>query len=200
VSSTSGSNPSLHAKTVVLDRDGTLVVDRDYLEDPDGLEFLPGAAEALRRLHEGGYRLIVISNQSGVGRGRFSLERMQQINTRLRQMVHAAGAELAGIYCCPHRPDEGCACRKPGTALLLLAARELDFDPRATIVIGDKTSDVELGRRVGAVTMLIGNAIDRSPRATPAADYVVPDLAAAARLIERLQDEPAAGARGHTIA
>lgn len=174
------------APTVVLDRDGTVVVDRDYLDDPDALEFLPGAAEALRRLHRRGYRLVVISNQSGVGRGRFSLERLQQINARLLQMVRAAGADLAGIYCCPHRPEEGCACRKPGTQLLLQAAGELGFDPKAAVVVGDKASDVELGKRVGAVTMWIRDDRGRGSRPEPHADHVVPDLAAAARLIERL--------------
>src|SRR5579863_9716785 len=103
--------------TVVLDRDGTLVVDRDYLDDPDELEFLPGAAEGLRRLHQHGYRMVVISNQSGVGRGLFSLQRLDEINARLLQMVRSVGADLAGIYCCPHVPEEGCACRKPGTGL-----------------------------------------------------------------------------------
>jgi D-glycero-D-manno-heptose 1,7-bisphosphate phosphatase len=186
--------------TVVLDRDGTLVVDRDYLDDPNGLEFLPGAAEALRRLQRLGYRLVVISNQSGVGRGRFSLERLQQINTRLRQMVLEAGAELAGIYCCPHRPDEGCDCRKPGTALLLQAARELGFDAKAAVVIGDKASDVELGRRVGAVTVLIRTDPEQEIPECAAADYVVKDLAAAARLIERLHGSLATAPRSPSLA
>lgn len=192
---------SSHATTVVLDRDGTVVVDRDYLDDPDELEFLPGAAEALRVLHQRGYRLIVISNQSGVGRGLFSLERLQEINARLQQMVRAAGAELAGIYCCPHRPEEGCACRKPGTALLLQAARELAFDPKASIVIGDKASDVELGRRVGAITLWIRSDAEPGAGAEPAAaDHVVPDLAAAARVIERLHDAPSSATRSHHAA
>ena len=194
MSNTSSSNRRLPAQTVVLDRDGTLVVDRNYLDDPDDLEFLPGAAEGLRRLHERGYRLVVISNQSGVGRGRFSLERLREINARLQQMVRAAGAELAGIYCCPHRPEDGCACRKPGTELLLQAARELRFDPEASIVIGDKATDIELGRRVGARTMLISSASDGSHEGPPAADHVVPDLSAAARLIEALQTEAVAAA------
>jgi D-glycero-D-manno-heptose 1,7-bisphosphate phosphatase len=183
---------------VVLDRDGTVVVDRDYLDHPDGLELLPGAAEGLRRLHQQGYRLIVISNQSGVGRGLFSGERLDEINARLLQMVRAAGADLAGIYSCPHRPEEGCECRKPGTQLLLQAAHELGFDPKASVVIGDKASDVELGRRVGAMTLLINN--DPSARTEPPADHVVPDLTAAARLVERLRGERSAPPRRHHLA
>ena len=195
---TSGSNPSLHTTTVVLDRDGTLVVDRDYLDDPAELEFLPGVAEGLRHLYEQGYRLLVISNQSGVGRGLFSLERLEQINARLRQMVRAVGADLAGIYCCPHRPEDGCACRKPGTELLLQAARELGFDPKEAVVIGDKGSDVELGRRVGAATLLISN--DPNARTEPPADHVVPDLIAASSLIDLLRDERSRSPRSHHAA
>src|SRR6185437_1189986 len=138
---------------ILLDRDGTLVIDRGYLGDPAGLEILPGAAEALGRLHRAGHRLVVVSNQSGVGRGLLSEERLEQINARLSQMVREAGAQLAGIYCCPHRPEERCECRKPGTALVQQAARELGFDPSAAVVIGDKASDVELGRRLGALTV-----------------------------------------------
>ena len=102
-------------RAVILDRDGTMVVDRHYLSDPDGLTFLPGAAEGLRLMYEQGNRLVVISNQSGVGRGMFSLEVLQRMNDRLMEMVRQAGARLEGIYCCPHRPEQQCACRKPGS-------------------------------------------------------------------------------------
>ena len=181
---------------IVLDRDGTIVVDRNYLTDPDVLEFLPGAAQGLRRLHQRGHRLVIVSNQSGVGRGLLSLQRLEQINARLTQMVRQAGAELAGAYFCPHRPEEDCDCRKPKTQLLLQAARELAFDPADTIVIGDKSSDVELGRRVGALTILI--ASDRKEIAAAAdADYVVTDLNAAAELIERLDSASGDAAHAH---
>jgi D-glycero-D-manno-heptose 1,7-bisphosphate phosphatase len=138
--------------------------------------------------------LVVISNQSGVGRGLFTLERLQQINARLAQMVLEAGAQIAGIYSCPHRPDERCDCRKPQTRLLQQAAHELGFDPRAAIVIGDKGSDIQLGKRVGATTVLIstqaahGKRHGREP-APLAADYAVTDLLQAAQIIERLEVE-----------
>ena len=179
-------------RVVILDRDGTIVVDREYLADPAGLKFLPGAAEGLRRLHQRGYRLVVISNQSGVGRGLFTLERLQTINTRLAQMVSEAGAQIDGIYCCPHRPDEHCDCRKPQIGLVQQAAQELGFDPRASVVVGDKGSDIELGRRVGATTVLIsthahhGRRHNREP-APLAADYAAADLQEAAQIIERLE-------------
>ena len=170
-------------RVVLLDRDGTLVVDRHYLSDPGGLEFLPGAPEGLRRLHERGYRLVIISNQSGVGRGLLSLQQLRAVNARLAEMVRSIGAQLAGVYCCPHRPEEGCPCRKPGTLLVEQAARELGFDPRAAFVVGDKASDVELGRRLGAVSILIGSLA--LPGTFP--DHVVPDLREAACLIEKLE-------------
>ena len=167
-------------KVVILDRDGTIVVDRNYLSDPAGLEFLPGAAEGLRSLHEQGYRLVVITNQSGVGRGLFSLERLAAMNGRLEEMVRENGALLERIYFCPHRPEDQCLCRKPRPKLLLDAASELGFTPRKAVVIGDKPSDVEFGRSVGATTMLIGS--------TGEADYLARDLTQAASILKRLSE------------
>ncbi len=181
---------------VLLDRDGTIVVDRDYLADPDGLEFISGAAEGLRALHANGYRLVVVTNQSGVGRGLFSMARLELIHQRLHRMVRLAGAALAGIYFCPHRPDQHCACRKPETGLVTQAAAELSFNPAAAIVIGDKASDIELGRRVRATTILIrrpanaaaGGISNGAGRgAAPAgADFIATGLDDAARLIDGL--------------
>ena len=144
-------------KVVILDRDGTLVIDRGYLDDPAGLEFEPGAAEGLQWLYSHGYRLIVITNQSGVGRGFITLERLQAMNARLHVMVENVGARLEGIYHCPHAPDAGCACRKPALGLLTQAAADLGFDPASAIMIGDKESDIEFGRRAGATTILIAD-------------------------------------------
>jgi D-glycero-D-manno-heptose 1,7-bisphosphate phosphatase len=124
-----GPQPSV----VILDRDGTIVIDRGYLDDPAGLEFLPAAAEGLRYLHQRGYRLVVITNQSGIGRGRFTAERLGEIHDRFNEMVRAAGAHIEAIYFFPHRPDDGCDCRKPGSALLLQAAAELGFEPAQAV-------------------------------------------------------------------
>jgi D-glycero-D-manno-heptose 1,7-bisphosphate phosphatase len=181
-------------KIVVLDRDGTIVVDRDYLADPEALEFLPGAAEGLRHLHRRGYRLVIISNQSGIARGLFSLERLEQINARLIAMARGAGADIAGIYCCPHSPEQDCNCRKPKPALLLQAARELGFEPARAVVVGDKASDVELGRRVGARTVLISSATQPDAASSSGADHIARDLREAARFIEALTASRAAGA------
>lgn len=157
---------------MVLDRDGTINIDRHYISDPAQLEFLPNAARGLQRLQALGCRLVIITNQSGVGRGYFLLEDLERVHRRLREMIAGLGVTIEGIYFCPHRPDEGCACRKPGTELMERAARELGFDPAESVVIGDKVSDVEFGKAVGARTLLI------SPE--------MPDLNAAAEWISRL--------------
>lgn len=173
-------------RAVILDRDGTIVVDRGYLDDPQQLSLLPGAAQGLRTLHERGHPLIVVSNQSGVGRGRLTLTRMHEINALLQQTLEAAGARLDGIYCCPHGPQDDCDCRKPKTRLALEAAAAFGFLPQDAVVIGDKSSDIEFGRRLQATTMLVsanGRSSD-GPWVEP--DYVIRDLAEAARIIQKL--------------
>lgn len=179
-------------RAVILDRDGTIVVDRGYLDDPAQLCFLPGAAEGLRLWHERGHPLVIVSNQSGIGRGRLSIERAREVNARLLQMIETAGARIAGVYFCPHRPEDGCACRKPEPQLLLEAAAALGFDPAQAVVIGDKSSDVELGRRVHALTLLVsqdGHASDGLP-CEP--DYVVRNLLEAAQLTSEPYGAPGA--------
>jgi D-glycero-D-manno-heptose 1,7-bisphosphate phosphatase len=169
-------------KVVILDRDGTIVVDRNYLADPADLEFEIGAPEGLRSMYERGYRLVVITNQSGVGRGLFSLQRLEQIHDRLRQMVESIGVRLDGIYYCPHAPNDGCLCRKPQISLFNQAASELGFDPSSAVVIGDKMSDIEFGHRAGATTVLVA-ANSQSLVGGPKPDFVVKDLVQAAAFI-----------------
>jgi D-glycero-D-manno-heptose 1,7-bisphosphate phosphatase len=173
-------------KVVILDRDGTVVVDRHYLSEPDGLELLPGAAEGLRQLYEHGYKLVVITNQSGVGRGLFSLQRLSEIHDRFREMVNAVGARVEEIYFCPHIPEDECDCRKPRLGLLMRAASELHFNPADAIVIGDKMSDMEFGRRAGATTILIAPGHSETC-GDLAPDFVTANLIDAARIIERLR-------------
>jgi D-glycero-D-manno-heptose 1,7-bisphosphate phosphatase len=164
---------------VLLDRDGTIVIDRGYLDNAAGLEFLPGAAEGLRLLYTQGYRLVVLTNQSGIGRGMFPVERLHEMNARLTAMVREAGARLDGIYFCPHAPEDKCDCRKPAPGLITQAAAELKFDPKSAVVIGDKDSDIECGRRAGAATVLI-SAEKSASRTRIKADAVAADLIGAA--------------------
>ena len=172
-------------KVIVLDRDGTIVVDRHYLSDPQELQFEPRAEFALRRMVDMGYRLVIVTNQSGIGRGLFSTARLEEIHERLRQMLEDNGTPVAAIYSCPHVPDDRCTCRKPKLGLMTQAATDLGFDMTKAIVIGDKDSDVEFGNRAGAVSILIRPASNAADSAA-APTYVVKDLAEAADVICRL--------------
>jgi D-glycero-D-manno-heptose 1,7-bisphosphate phosphatase len=169
--------PGASGRVVILDRDGTLVVDRGYLADPMGLKFARGAVAGLELLRE--QRLVVITNQSGVGRGLFTAADLEAMNLRLKVMVEEVGARLEGIYACPHAPEDHCGCRKPAQGLMQRAAAELDFDPAEAVVVGDKESDVDFGQAAGALTILIADA----PPARTQAHHVCPDMEAAARII-----------------
>jgi D-glycero-D-manno-heptose 1,7-bisphosphate phosphatase len=178
----------MRRRFVVLDRDGTLIVERHYLADPGGVELISGAAAALRDLSAMGLGLVLLTNQSGVGRGLFDAACLARIHQRLTRLLEAEGVRLDGLYVCPHTPEDGCGCRKPKPGLLERAARELGFEPRESFVIGDKTSDLELGRRIGAVTILVRTGYGAETDATNAtpADFVVADLAAAIPVIRAL--------------
>jgi D-glycero-D-manno-heptose 1,7-bisphosphate phosphatase len=173
---------------VILDRDGTIIVEKHYLSDPDGVELIRGAGGALRRLTDLGLGLVVLTNQSGVGRGLFDLGRLAEIHARFEALLAEEGVRLAGIYFCPHHPDEGCACRKPRPGLVERAARELGFEPRRAFVVGDMASDVGLGSAVGATTLLVrtGHGAREAAGGSARPDHVVGDLADAAALIEQL--------------
>lgn len=173
---------------VLLDRDGTINIDKHYLCDPQDLEFLPGVVAGLQRLVGADCRLVVITNQSGVARGYFDMMEVDLVHLQLTRMLVDVGVRLEGIYVCPHGPEDGCPCRKPRTGLVDRAVRELDFDPSESFVIGDKASDIELGQAVGATTFLVrtgyGEQTLADGKATP--DHVVADLDEAASVIVSL--------------
>lgn len=172
---------------VALDRDGTVIVERHYLSEPREVELLAGAAAGLRRLRDLGLGLILVTNQSAIGRGIFDHARLELIHDRVRELLAEHSVTLDGIYYCPHTPDDGCACRKPRTEMMKSAASELRFDPGDCFVIGDKQCDVELGKRVGATTMLVRTGYGLEAEASGVtADFVVSDLSEAAAIIEGL--------------
>jgi D-glycero-D-manno-heptose 1,7-bisphosphate phosphatase len=170
---------------VLLDRDGTLIVERHYLSEPAQVALLPNAAEGLRQMREMGLGLVVITNQSGIGRGFFDEVRLQQIHARMSEMLAEAGLVLDGLYFCPHTPDDNCACRKPRIGLIEVAAKELGFDPAACFMIGDKTCDIEMGQRAGATTLLVrtGYGKEQASSMDTPPDYIVDDLLDAAQTI-----------------
>jgi D-glycero-D-manno-heptose 1,7-bisphosphate phosphatase len=180
------------AGLVVLDRDGTINVERHYLSDPAGVELLPGAAAGIRHLRALGLPVVVVTNQSGVGRGMFTGEAVEAVHRRLRELLVAAGAEPDGIYVCPHHPGDGCACRKPGTGLLEQAARDHGVSLDRAFVVGDKECDIDAGRRAGATTLLVrtGYGEQTLQQAAVRPDHVVSDLEEAAAVIRGLLAAP----------
>jgi D-glycero-D-manno-heptose 1,7-bisphosphate phosphatase len=171
---------------VLLDRDGTINVERHYLSAPDQIELLPNAAQGLAEMAQLGLGLIVVTNQSGLSRGYFDAAALDRIHERLRQLLHeAAGVSLDGIYCCPHLPESDCRCRKPLPGLIEIAANELGFDPSRAFMIGDKPCDIDLGRAVQATTLLVrtGYGAKFADEHGLAADFIVDDLRHAARVI-----------------
>jgi histidinol-phosphate phosphatase family protein len=171
---------------VLLDRDGTIIVERGFPKDPAEVELLPGAAEAIRRLRARGLVAVVISSQSGIGRGHLTFEDVARVNGRLMELLAEQGTTLDAIHFCPHAPGDGCGCRKPQSELLLRAAAEFGADLSRSFFVGDKKDDVDAGRRVGATTILVrtgyGAALAFAPGEGP--DLFAEDLAEAARLIE----------------
>lgn len=171
---------------VFLDRDGVINRDRpEFVKSWAEFEFLPGVIEALARLTGAGARIIVFSNQSCVGRGICSIEVVNQINQRMSDEMAKAGAHLAGVYICPHAPEDGCDCRKPKPGLILQAAAELELDLEGAVVIGDDLRDLQAGRAAGLAAILVrtgkGAGVEADPAARP--DLIADDLSQAVDLL-----------------
>lgn len=152
---------------VVIDRDGVINEDSDdYIKSVAEWRPIPGSLEAIAALTRGGFRIAVVTNQSGVGRGLFDEETLRAIHSHMLERVRAAGGDIAGVYHCPHRPEVGCDCRKPQPGLLLAAERDLGLAVRGTPFIGDRLSDIGAAQKVGARPILVrtgaGVATERS--------------------------------------
>lgn len=177
-------------KYILLDRDGTVIFDKHYLSDPDGVELLPGAVEGLKAMVDMGFGLVILTNQSGVGRGYYDDASVHACNERMAELLQPHGVSFDGVFYCPHTPDEACACRKPQPGLMEQAASFLGFDPAASYMIGDKEADMGVGRNTGATTILVrtGKGADHEERCRDLADHVVDDLRGAAAVIRSLVD------------
>lgn len=181
-------------KAIFLDRDGTLTEDPGYIDHPNQVKLLGGAAEALRQLEQLGYKLIVVSNQSGVARGIVTEEALKKIHSRLEQLLIADGAHLDRIYYCPYHPEgtvqkyrKESELRKPGPGMLLLAAEETDIDLSQSWMVGDKYEDVTAGQRAGCKTILINppSAYTQPNPDQPHPDYQAVNLKEAANIVKR---------------
>jgi histidinol-phosphate phosphatase family protein len=136
-------------KGVFIDRDGTLNRDVPYCSRPQDFELLPGAGESLRLLKAAGFKIIVVTNQSGIARGYFTKETLELIHNKMRSDLAGYGAGVDAVYYCPHHPNDGCDCRKPEPKMVLEAAKDLNIDLSQSYVIGDDKKDVEMGIRAG---------------------------------------------------
>jgi D-glycero-D-manno-heptose 1,7-bisphosphate phosphatase len=145
---------------VFLDRDGTVVVDRHYLGDPAGVELVPGAAAAVRRLNRAGLPVLLVTNQSGIGRGYFTIADFERVQARLHSLLGEEGARIDATYHCPHAPGPGagCECRKPAPGLFHRAAREHDVDLARSFFVGDRLRDVLPALATGGTGILVGAA------------------------------------------
>lgn len=174
---------------IFLDRDGTVNREVNYLSDPADFELLPGAADTIAQWNGQGWAVVLVTNQSGVGRGYFTLDAVNVIHDLMRKELEQAGARLDGIYLCPHHPDFGCSCRKPGTALFEKAASDLGLDLARSYFIGDKLSDLLPAREFEARAVLVRTGhgpehVHAVSESLLSCAWIVDDLPAAARRMD----------------
>lgn len=189
-SATTNADPVPRRRAVYVDRDGTINPDLRYLADASRLEVYKGVAEAIRLLRAHGYVVVCVTNQSGIERGFYTVEDVERIHRRVNEILAPEGAKIDAFYYCPHAPETGCRCRKPGTELFERAERDLHLMRGGSAVIGDRVLDIEAGERLGLLTLLVASpGHDDEVAREVVARGVRPDLtapsmrAAAARLL-----------------
>ncbi len=172
-------------KAVFLDRDGTIARDVNYCCRPEDFEILPSVPGAIRLLNQNGFKVVVVTNQSGIARGYFNEQILVQIHTKMEHELAQDGAWVDAIYYCPHHPDEGCQCRKPKTALFLQAAQELDIGFDRSFVVGDTQMDIGAGKALGCRTVLVTTGPQRGNGVVDPPDFTAGSLLGAAQWIIR---------------
>jgi histidinol-phosphate phosphatase family protein len=180
-------------RVVFIDRDGTIIEDKDFIKSPDEIEFIPGSIEALRILKKMGYKIIVISNQSGIGRGILTEKMVKEVNDSFIRQLREKGTSIDALYYCPHHPEDGCNCRKPETGMIRRAVAEHKLYLKEAVVIGDKLSDIEMGRRIGAKSILVLTGYGKKEReklqdAMSKPDFIADDLLAAVKQLVNVAD------------
>ena len=142
-------------QAVFLDRDGTIIFDHGYLRAAQQVHLLAGAGEALAKIQAHGFALVLVSNQSGIGRGLITAQEADLVHQAFVMALADHGVRLDAAFYCPHAPEEACVCRKPSPEMLLRGARELGVDLSGSFLVGDKPSDIEAGKRAGCRTILL---------------------------------------------
>jgi len=176
---------------VFLDRDGTINEDVGYLRDIGQLTIMPGVTQAIRILNNCGFKVVVVTNQSGVARGYFCEEFIGQLHDHLRAVLQEKGAIIDAFYYCPHHPTEGfppyrkiCSCRKPETGMFIQAARDLRLDLSCSYMVGDKIQDIQAGKKAGVKTILVKTGYGSFVKEEDIiSEYVAQDLFSAAQWI-----------------
>ncbi len=166
-----------------MDRDGTIARDVNYCRRVEDFEILSGVPEAIRLLNESRFKVVVVTNQSGVARGYFTEETLAQIHKKMIDELKRHKAMVDAVYYCPHHPDDACDCRKPGTALFLRAVKKLAIDPRLSYVVGDMQMDIDAGKALACKTILVTTGPQAGNNITVPPDYTAHSLLEAARWI-----------------
>ncbi len=172
-----------HQRAVFLDRDGTIIEEKHYLHREQDVTLVKGAAAALKKLKRAGFLVFIVTNQAGIGRGYYTEGDMQRVHRFLLGLLSRDGAQVDGIYFCPHHPEDHCNCRKPSPKFLFDAAAQFHIRLVDSFMIGDRISDLEAGRRAGARSVLVrtgyGETEIRETGASLPADHIAKDLPAA---------------------
>jgi len=175
---------------VVLDRDGTVIEERQYLHHTDQVALLPGASEGLSRMRASGLRLVMATNQAGIGRGMYSESDFEAVQQHLATLLDRDDVRFDAVFHCPHHPDAGCTCRKPATGMIDQARAQLGGD-EPVAVVGDKRCDIDLARAIGAASILVTTGYGATEFAHGLdADFLVDDLLGAAHVVDELSRHP----------
>lgn len=170
---------------VILDRDGTIILDKDHLTKVSDVELIPNVGKAIKELKDLGLGVIIITNQTVVGNKHISLEGLELIHKKMLDLLSDEGASIDGIYFCPHKIEDNCLCRKPNIELVEKARDKHNFDPKLCFVVGDNRGDIELGKNIGATTILVRTGYGRQiEKEKISPDYVVDNLEAASFIIK----------------
>jgi len=172
-------------RAVFVDRDGTLAPDVNYCRRPEDFNLFPETPQAIRMLNDAGFKVIVITNQSGLARGYFTEGTLARIHQKMIDELKKEGACIDAIYYCPHHPDDNCECRKPGTVLFEKAASDLDIDLSQSFVIGDREIDIKPGKAIGTKTILVSTGPTKGLVTAVIPDYKASNLLDATRWIKR---------------
>jgi D-glycero-D-manno-heptose 1,7-bisphosphate phosphatase len=180
------------SKAVFLDRDGTIIEDTGYISTPAQIKFIPGSIAAIKKLNQAGYKVIVITNQSGVARGLFSEDMLQSIDKVIHRHILNGHAHVDGFYYCPHHPEHGvypykqkCGCRKPEIGMIEKAVKEHQIELESSFLVGDHSGDIAAGKKAGVQTIFVltGHGTEEKAKLPAKPDHTAADLAAAVEYI-----------------